>query len=80
MLCMHLREDNSVKDFLTNNKTTIFKSDCERLCFNSELRYFYSNCESLLQIDSLHRSKVIHNLIKRIVNVVYLIIKIALKT
>jgi len=77
---MHLRENNNVRNFLTNNKTTIFKSDYERLRFNSELRYFYNDCESFLQIDSLYRSKVIHNLVKRIINIVYLIIKIALKT
>ncbi len=60
MLRMHLRKNNSIKDFLTNNKTTIFESKCKRLryfniairyCnkmryFNSKIQYF--DCKSLL--------------------------------
>ncbi len=31
MLCIYLRKNNSIKDFLTNNKTTILKNKCEKL-------------------------------------------------
>lgn len=94
ILCKYLRKNNSVKDFLTNNKTTILKSDCERFrysnselryfyrdlrYFYSDLRYFYSDYESFLQIDNLYRSKIISNLVRRKINAMYFIIEILLK-
>lgn len=46
-------ENNSVKNFLTNDKTTILKNKCEKIwyfnivirCFNSEIQYFDSKIQ-----------------------------------
>jgi len=44
--------------------------------FSNKIQYF--NSKSLLQINSLYRSKIIYNLIKEIFNTIYSIIEIAL--
>ncbi len=49
---MHLSKNNSVKDFLINNKTTILKSKCKKLRYlNIAIRY----CNKIQYFDNKMR-------------------------